>query len=217
MTTHATRNFGRLVSLLVLAVALLIGSTAVAGAASPLPGADQGRTPASLAADDDNPSPQNRVWLVNRANARMTMRGKAQVNGIEGDTVTPGNLAYAESSCFDCSTFAVALQLNLYEAGASHIAPANRAAAVNYSCTRCTTVARAVQYTIPVEDPETVAEGLRDDIEALNAELKAIAASASPTEAEAQIEAVISDFRALVNSIPQGGGQDEDEVDEEHD
>ena len=53
----------------------------------------------------------------------------------------------------------------VYRRGATTIAPLTRAVAVNDACTRCVTIARALQWVIPVDDvravPRQVAELVR--------------------------------------------------------
>ena len=44
---------------------------------------------------------------------RLRIRGGIQLNHIPGPTVGPVNLADASSSCVDCQTIAVAMQINL--------------------------------------------------------------------------------------------------------
>jgi putative peptide zinc metalloprotease protein len=140
--------------------------------------------------------PGNIVHLVNRVDGRLRVKGRVELNRIHGPRVTPVNRAVAFGSCTDCQTLAVALQLNLYRRGAPIAAPENLAAAVNFQCTRCVTVARALQYVIPVDDPTTTPPEARALIQALNRELVAIQSDRAVTlaEAEQRIDAVIARF-----------------------
>ncbi|HET7767378.1 MAG TPA: hypothetical protein VFN74_01310, partial [Chloroflexota bacterium] len=90
--------------------------------------------------------PRNVVKLHNRRSGQLRVRGNVQLNRITGEAVDPFNYGIAYNACGEgAATMAVALQLNLYQAGASYVAPENYAFAVNYGCTRCAALAYAVQ------------------------------------------------------------------------
>src|SRR5919198_3308577 len=95
----------------------------------------------------------NIVTVCNRADGRFKMRGNIQLNRIPGPTVDSDNHAYARGSCTDCQSLSVAMQIDLISPSASRVTPTNVATAVNIGCTRCDTVARALQYVITVDDP----------------------------------------------------------------
>ena len=145
--------------------------------------------------------PRNMVKLENKVSDRLRVKGNVQLNKIGDDTVTPFNYAIAYSACgVNSQTLAVALQLNVYRAGASDVRPQNYAVAVNYGCTHCAAVGYAVQLSMGVADPNVVPdEGLALGRE-LDAELRAIhaeAGSLSLSEAYARVVAAIDRFRGL--------------------
>jgi hypothetical protein len=146
---------------------------------------------------------RNIVRVNNRVDNRLTVKGSIQLNTINSPTVAPGNLAYAYASCVDCQTFAIALQINLIPRNANYVAPENAAVAVNVECTRCYTVARAIQYTYSVDDPNQVPQEVRDLINEMDRELKSMRNSRDLTAAEAEerINAVIERFRTLAESL----------------
>lgn len=153
--------------------------------------------------DSERTGRKNYVIVRNTKDANLEVRGNVQLNRIPGSTATPENFAYAYSSCTDCQTFAVALQVNLISKDARVIAPQNVALAVNERCTRCYTVARAIQYNVqvdnPQKEPEDVRELLRDMDKTLN-ELsrdKTIGAA----QAEQRINEIVARFRALSASL----------------
>src|SRR5438034_457834 len=57
---------------------------------------------------------RNEVVVHNCTDFRLRVRASIQLNTIPGRVVAPLNLAYAEGSCIECSTLAVALQVDLY-------------------------------------------------------------------------------------------------------
>jgi hypothetical protein len=191
------------------------------GAAVSLPSAEPVRN-ASPAPDDDddddedgedvdyeefrNGSAKNYVIVLNKKDERFRIRAKVQLNQIQGDRVTSENFAGAGSQCVDCKTMAVALQINLYRQGASHVAPVNQAIAYNYQCTRCMTKARAIQYALPVDDPAAVPSNVDRLIREMNRELREIAKDARSgdvtfADAEHRVNAVIGQFHELAWSL----------------
>ncbi len=152
---------------------------------------------------------KNIVKVLNRQDGRFVIRGNIQLNRIPAPNVEPWNLAWAQSSCTDCQTMAVALQINLYERGAPRVAPQNAAIAVNIACTRCVTVARALQYTIPVDDIREVPRDVNELIREMDRELNDIRRTAtSVAEAEPRVNQVIERFRQLAQYL--NDARDED-------
>lgn len=148
----------------------------------------------------------NNVTVVNRVDDRLRVRGSIQLNRIPSDMTTPINQAVAYATCTDCQTFSVALQINLISTSATFVVPQNAAAALNFYCTRCVTVARALQFVVQVEDPLVTPPGVADLIQALERELRVIASEArsgrmTVADAETRINAVIERFRAVGISL----------------
>lgn len=142
---------------------------------------------------------RNIVSVLNRSDGRMRMRSRVRLVHINGERAEPVNAAFAYASCTDCQTFAVALEVALISPSASVIAPQNRARAVNYECTRCVTVARALQYAYVVEDPQQVPENVRRLLHEMERELREIGQTRgiTPGEANARVSAVIAQFQEL--------------------
>jgi hypothetical protein len=172
--------------------------------------------------DDDDEGRGNRlniVRLANRQDGQLRVRGHIQLNGIPDDEAKPINQAIAYSSCTDCQTFAIALQLNLISKTAHTIAPENSAIAVNYRCTRCVTVARAVQYVRQVDDPRDTPHDVREIIRDLDKELRRIHQNQrrlTAAEANARINQVIARFKTTAGGdLDDRRGQVEREDDED--
>jgi polyribonucleotide nucleotidyltransferase len=148
----------------------------------------------------------NVVTVVNRADNRMRIRGNVDLNRITGDRVAPGNHATAYASCTDCQTFSVALQINLVERNASYVAPQNTAVALNFACERCVTVAHAIQYLVPVDDPRETPREVDALVREMDRELREIAQEGRAgridvAEAQRRVNAVLDQFRALGMSL----------------
>ncbi len=153
--------------------------------------------------EDSGGGKSNIVKVINKNDGKFRLKGKIQVNRIPGDTAQPVNDAEAYASCANCETFAVALQIDLISRTATTIAPQNAAIAVNVQCSHCTTVAKAVQYVIQVDDPTQVPENVRDLVNRMQDELKAAAKDKDATAAqtEARVDAVIAQFTQLAQSL----------------
>jgi hypothetical protein len=153
------------------------------------------------------------VVVHNCTDSRLRVHAAIQLNTIPGRIVDPLNLAYAEGSCVQCSTFAVALQINLYRQDhARDVEPQNYAVSLNTGCTGCITVARAYQYNQGVDDPHEVSRDIYDRMDELSDELTAIQTDPSITEpdAESRIDAVVQGFTQLGGSL----GDQRDERDD---
>jgi hypothetical protein len=158
--------------------------------------------------DDENATGngRNEVILHNCTNNQLRVRASIQLNTIPGRIVKPLNEAYAEGSCVSCQTLSVALQVNLYSAErANDVEPENIALALNTNCTGCFTVARAIQYVQPVEDPQDVPDGVAQTVDRLDDELRSIQSDPDITlaDAEARLNAVLVSFNQLGGSLAQ--------------
>src|SRR4051794_9618741 len=116
------------------------GDRAAAGSLSATPARTE--TPSNELANEDNHgangSPKNVVEVVNKSSKKLRMKANVQLNRIKGDSITPLNAAVAVGQdCTGCQTFAVALQIDLYQQGAHLVSPENYAIALNVACTSC--------------------------------------------------------------------------------
>ena len=169
--------------------------------------------------DEDNHkasgAPQNVVQIVNKSPKKLRMRSNIQLNRISGDSVTPLNAAVAVGQdCTGCQTIAVALQIDLYKQGAHVVSPENYSVALNLSCTSCVTISHAIQYAIPVTDPENDDQqgdnegdhqgaDARKLLKRMQKELDDIAKTNDITadQAEGRIRVVLAEFRTLANAM----------------
>jgi hypothetical protein len=171
-------------------------------------------TPTAAAAYNTNQGGgggKNEVRAVNRRDGQLDVQGNIQLKRIPGPTAQPVNLAYVYSSCIDCTTIAVALQINLISRDARWITPQNAAVALNERCSRCRTFAVALQYTYQVDAPQTTPQEVAELMREMDRELQAIATAKGITiqEAAARLDAVIGRFRALATSLDDRRSVDE--------
>lgn len=159
----------------------------------------------ALRADEEN----NVADVFNHHDERFVTEGRVVVDTFTGDRVDPANLSWAQSSCTDCGSFAVAFQIVLYVPGAPVNVPENAAVALNIECLRCTTYSRAIQIVLPAEDPSAVANRAKVQLKALDARLDAVLddvedGDMTPEAAFAEIDVLAAEFRAIAASIEDG-------------
>ncbi len=142
----------------------------------------------------------NVVQVRNSMDGRLRFGAKSQVSRVNGLQMEAANVALAYASCANCQTYAVALQIVLYSSGARVVAPQNAAVALNAGCSGCYTVARAIQYAIPVGDSTQIPDRVTQMDQQFNQQLRDIAqASGTLTVADvdARLDAVIGEFQDL--------------------
>ena len=184
-------------------------------AGTPAPAAAPVTGNGTVDSDDGGGGPSNTVKVINKNDGKFRLKGKVQVNRIPGDSAQPVNDAEAYSSCANCETFAVALQVDLISRTATTIAPQNVAVAVNVQCSHCYTAARAVQYVIQVDDPTQVPDDVNNLVNQMQQQLKAAAQDKDATAAqtEARVDAVIAQFTQFAQNLNnQRGQEDQDDT-----
>jgi hypothetical protein len=83
------------------------------------------------------------------------------------------------------------------------VVPQNRAIARNDQCTRCVTVAQALQYIYTVDDPNDVPRNVRDLLSDMEKEIRDVGRhrNIGAGEADIRINAVIDRFKELAVSL----------------
>ncbi len=97
-------------------------------------------TPAVSAQSQDNTA-----VATNTKDGKSVFKLAFSVKKVTGD-VDAQNTAAAYSSCEDCRTVAVAIQVVLVSGDVGTVTPENEAVALNFDCTECETLARAFQF-----------------------------------------------------------------------
>src|SRR4051812_48305661 len=174
---------------LAAAIVLVLVGTGVAGArqlradtVTPAPTPTASASPTD-SLPDANAGPKNIVQVRNLTDGALRVDGRVQLGRIPGSGAGPGNIASAFSSCTDCQTLAVALQINLFTPTATVFTPQNAAVAANGGCNACETVAYAAQYNIGVDDPTQVPPRVNQLVASMKAQLaQASARSSSLTQ-----------------------------------
>src|ERR671930_337455 len=105
----------------------------------------------------------NIVVAINTKDGSSIFKFGFNITRVMGDVVDQANGAGAVSSCNDCQTVAVAIQVVLIMSDASVITPTNEAIALNIQCTSCETLASALQFVLSTGGPvHFTAEGNKE-------------------------------------------------------
>jgi hypothetical protein len=174
-------------------------SAAAAATTTPKPDFDAG----VILEDFPGGAPRNEVRLQNSQDKRFMARASVKMHRIQGDDVRPYNLALVQAQCTDCQTIAVAAQIVFYQRGATNIQPENIAIASNVGCTRCVTIALAIQYVIPVDDLKAdVPDEVKSLVKDIDKELRYFASIKSINElssddAAARLQRILDQYADL--------------------
>jgi putative peptide zinc metalloprotease protein len=148
-------------------------------------------------------APRNEVRLQNPQDKRFMARASVKMYRIHGVDIRPYNLALAQAQCTDCQTIAVAVQVVFYQRGATNIQPENIAIASNFRCNHCVTIAKAIQYVIPVDDLKAdVPDEVKSLVKDIDKELRYFASmksvnELSSREAADRLQQVLSHYSSL--------------------
>lgn len=169
---------------LLLAVALLVGSAVPAHA--------QGDTTAVA---------------VNTRDGADVFRLAFSIRRVMSETVDTSNAAAAVSSCTDCQTVAIALQVVLIFSDPDVVTPENLAIAMNIECTLCDTLASAYQLVLTTGGPVHLsAEGNRRIAEIRQALLSLRDSGLTGPELQQEVDRLSQQLRQVITTelVPAG-------------
>src|SRR5919199_1086767 len=85
---------------------------------------------------------------INTKDGATVFKVAFAIRHVMGNVVDESNAAVAYSSCADCATVAIAMEIVLIQDNAQVITPTNIAIAYNELCSLCLTVAEAYQFVL---------------------------------------------------------------------
>ncbi len=144
----------------------------------------------------------NEVVVRNTVDGHFANRAGFGIARVTGDVAENQNAAAATSSCTDCRTVAVAVQIVLIQrTDASVISPRNIAIALNVGCQRCDTFAAAYQYVVTTDGLVRFTPGAQQRLAELQGQIRTLAATDGVPfpELEAQIDALVEQMWAIVD------------------
>ena len=140
----------------------------------------------------------NTAVAVNTKDGSSIFKVAFAIRHVMSDVVDQSNAAVAVSSCTDCQTVAIAIELVLVESDASVVEPTNVALAINVDCTLCVTVADAYQFVYSTggavhfdADGNKILADIRNELEKLKHESLTLA----------ELQAKLDDIKARILDV----------------
>jgi putative peptide zinc metalloprotease protein len=141
----------------------------------------------------------NTAVAVNTRDGADVFRLAFSIRRVMSDTVDIGNAAVAVSSCTDCRTVAIAMQVVLIFSDPEVVAPENLALAMNIECSLCDTLASAYQLVLTTDGVvRLTGEGHRRIAEIRRKLLQLRHSDLSGAELQAQIDAVYDELAEVI-------------------
>jgi putative peptide zinc metalloprotease protein len=139
---------------------------------------------------------------VNQTDGASIFRLAFDIRRITGEVVDQTNAAIAYSSCTECRTVAISVQILLVQGSPTTVTPQNYAIAVNDQCTLCDSLALAYQFAVG-GGPDPVyltGRGIRE-LMAIKRELRRIPVDQlSDTEITAQVDALMDRVSTVLDT-----------------
>ncbi|HET7483428.1 MAG TPA: hypothetical protein VFK89_11265 [Actinomycetota bacterium] len=145
----------------------------------------------------------NEVVVINSLDGRSASRVGSGIARVTGDTAENQNAAVAQSSCMDCRTVAVAVQIVLVQRNdASNISPRNYAMALNQGCSGCQSFAGAYQYVVTTDGIVRFTAAGQQRLADLETQLRGLVASDTMTfpELDSRIRGVVQQMWSVVDN-----------------
>jgi hypothetical protein len=156
----------------------------------------------------------NVVEVQNTSDNSLRAQSRAVVTHSPGGTVSNTNAAYATSSCVNCRTAAVAVQMLIVEGPVGTNAAVNVSLAVNQNCDTCQTFAYAHQVIFLVGRPVRLGGRALDRIESIQEDIDDVVRSRHdfPTM-EAELDSLTDQMAAVVRAEISRSGRGNGEQD----
>ena len=191
---------GVLASLVLIAAAAITvhhaqaGGGSVGDVSSPATG-----TSSPDATGQNGQSGKNVIVEVNTHDGKTESKTGLSVKHESGDVYNT-NAAAATSSCNECRTVAVAVQVVLVTGSPSNVVPQNLALAFNDQCHGCETMASAYQYVLQTDGEASFTSTGNNQIATIDNEIKdAAGSSLSLPDLDARLDALVSQLWSVVN------------------
>jgi putative peptide zinc metalloprotease protein len=173
------------------------------------------RPDVAQADDDDGASGDNAAIAINTKDGASVFKFAFSIRNVAGEVVDETNAAVAYSSCEQCETTAIAIQIVLVTGSPSVVTPQNLAIAVNENCTLCETFAGAYQIVLGTGGPvRFTGEGRRRIAEITRSIRRLRREDLSPAELKARLDTLVADLKEVLQTELVPVGRDDDDDDE---
>jgi putative peptide zinc metalloprotease protein len=136
---------------------------------------------------------------VNTTDGTSIFQLAFEVRRAVQSVVEPLNAAVAVSSCTECQTVAISIQIVLVMSDPSTFAPVNVALAYNENCTSCQTLASAYQFVVGAGSPVRLTREGRKQIAQIRRALEALRKQKLTIfEIQARVDALMQKLRDVL-------------------
>lgn len=136
---------------------------------------------------------------INTRDGMDMFRLAFRISRVMSDTVDTSNAAAAVSSCTDCETVAIAIQVVLILSDPTVVAPENLAVALNVECDLCSTLASAYQMVMTTGGPVTFTPEGHKQIADIRRRLLELRHTDLPIEQiQAQVDALADELKQVL-------------------
>jgi putative peptide zinc metalloprotease protein len=162
--------------------------------------------------DDGGRSGDNAAIAINTKSGSSLFKFAFSIRQVAGDVVDQTNAAVAYSSCEECQTTAIAIQIVLVTGSPSVVTPTNLAIAINENCTLCETFAGAYQIVLGTGGPVRFTDEGRRRIVEITREIRRLRdADLSPFELKSRLDVLVGQLKSVLATelVPIGPGEGE--------
>jgi putative peptide zinc metalloprotease protein len=163
----------------------------------------------------------NTAIAVNTKDGSSVFKFAFAIKHVMSSVVDETNAAVAYSSCTDCRTTAIAIEIVLVEGNPTTFTPTNAAIAVNYQCTLCNTFAAAYQFVVQGSGPMHFTHDALNELKDVRKAIRRLEdQNLDPFQLQAALDPLIARIqKVLTTSLVSGpvGGDDNDGEDRSSD
>jgi putative peptide zinc metalloprotease protein len=158
--------------------------------------------PATARADD------NAAVAINTKDGSSIFKFAFSIRKVASGVVDQTNAAVAYSSCTDCQTVAVAIEIVLVTGDPSVVTPTNVAIAINDQCTLCISVADAYQWVLGTGGNVHFSDHGMQEIRRIVNEIRDLGKSGlSAAEIQARLEELVKQLAQVIADDLVASGQ----------
>ena len=147
----------------------------------------------------DGARADNAAVEINTKDGSSIFKFAFAIKRVAGDVVDESNGAVAYSSCTQCQTVAIAIEIVLVTGNPSVVTPTNLAIAINDQCSLCVTVADAYQFVVSAPADFSFSPHAMQEIRRIVNEIRDLGkGDLTAAEIQARLEELVAQLRAVL-------------------
>ena len=153
----------------------------------------------------------NAAIAINTKDGASIFKFAFSIRKVASDVVDQTNAAVAYSSCTNCQTVAIAIEIVLVTGNPSVVTPTNVAIAINDQCTLCVSVADAYQWVIGTGGNVHFSEHGMQEIRRIVKAIRELGRSGlSAAEIQARLEELVKELAQVISNdlVASGNGKE---------